>query len=51
LDEDANDKADRIIESLMSYGVDVSKIDTSGYEDIAEMPMDKFRERKRVRPL
>tara|TARA_R110002073_G_scaffold42762_1_gene119383 strand:- start:804 stop:1556 length:753 start_codon:yes stop_codon:yes gene_type:complete len=47
LDEDANDKADRIIESLMSYGVDVSKIDTSGYEDIAEMPMDKFRERKK----
>ena len=47
LDEDASDKADRIIESLMSYGVDVSKIDTSGYEDIAEMPMDKFRERKK----
>ena len=30
----------------MSYGVEVSKIDTSGYEDIAEMPTDKFKERK-----
>ena len=46
LDEDANEKADRIIHKLMSYGVDVSKIDTSGYEDIAEMPSQKFLERK-----
>ena len=46
LDENANEKADRIIHKLMSYGVDVSKIDTSGYEDIAEMPSQKFLERK-----
>ena len=46
LDADANDKADRIIQSLMSYGVEVSKIDTSGYEDIAEMPDSKYEERK-----
>ena len=46
MDADANDKADRIIQSLMSYGVEVSKIDTSGYEDIAEMPASKYEERK-----
>ena len=46
LDEDANEKADRIIKSLMSYGVDVSKINTSGYDDIAEMSDKKFLERK-----
>ena len=47
LDVDANDKADRIIQNLMSYGVEVSKIDTSGYEDIAEMPASKYEERKK----
>jgi DNA primase len=46
LDEDAGAKADKIIWNLMSYGVDVSKIDTSGYEDIAEMSFGKFLERK-----
>jgi len=47
LDEDADMKSNKIIKSLMSYGVEVSKINTSGYEDIAEMPQKMFLERKR----
>jgi len=46
LDEDAEAKTSKIIQSLLSYGVAVSKIDTSGYDDIAEMSSEKFEERK-----
>jgi DNA primase len=47
LDEDAETKTNKIIHSLMSYGVEVSKIDTSGYDDIAEMSPEVFEERKK----
>lgn len=38
LDDDAEKKSMRIIESLISHGIEVYKVDTSGFEDIAEMP-------------
>jgi len=31
---------------LLNYGVEVYKIDTSGYEDVAEMGREEFTRRK-----
>ena len=47
LDPDATEKEHRIIETLLRYDVEVHKIDVSGYEDVAEMPIEVFRERKK----
>jgi DNA primase len=47
LDPDAAEKEHRIIETLLRYDVEVHKIDVSGYEDVAEMPIEIFRERKK----
>jgi DNA primase len=46
LDHDAEKKALNIIKSLISYGVEVYKINTSGYEDVAEMPKEQFETNK-----
>ena len=46
LDQDAEKKALNIVNALISYGVEVYKIDTSGYEDVGEMAKEKFKERK-----
>ena len=46
LDHDAEKKALNIIKSLISYGVEVYKISTSGYEDIAEMSKEEFETNK-----
>ena len=46
LDQDAEKKALSIVNALISYGVEVYKIDTSGYEDVGEMAKEKFKERK-----
>ena len=46
LDHDAEKKALNIVNALVSYGVEVYKIDTSGYEDVGEMTKEQFRKRK-----
>lgn len=46
LDQDASSKSSKIVQNLMKYGVEVHTLDTSGYEDVAEMPEDVLRERK-----
>tara|TARA_R110002110_G_scaffold181759_3_gene388161 strand:+ start:286 stop:1215 length:930 start_codon:yes stop_codon:yes gene_type:complete len=45
LDEDAEKKERRIINLFLSYGINVMKIDTSGYEDIATMPKQEIKNR------
>ena len=46
LDQDADKKAAQIAQNLMKYGVQTYSIDTTGYEDIAEMPRDVLQQRK-----
>tara|TARA_R110000851_G_scaffold161427_6_gene305111 strand:+ start:787 stop:1716 length:930 start_codon:yes stop_codon:yes gene_type:complete len=45
LDEDAKNKEQKIIKLFLSYGIDVMKVDTSGYEDIATMPKQEIKNR------
>ena len=45
LDEDAHKKEKKIIQLFLNYGIDVKKVDTSGYEDIAAMPKEVVEER------
>ena len=51
LDHDAEKKALNIINTLISHGVEVYKIDTSGYEDVGSMTKEEFENRKRNAPL
>ena len=46
LDSDAQKKEDRIIKLLLKYGIEVYKVDTSGYEDVGVMPKELFNKRK-----
>jgi DNA primase len=46
LDSDAKKKQTRIIENLLKDNIKVNVVDTSGYEDIAEMPQAVYNERK-----
>jgi len=46
LDADAEKKETKIINLFLKYGIEVYKIDTSGYEDVAAMPYYRFAERK-----
>ena len=46
LDPDAIKKEQRIIKMFLNYGVELYKIDTVGYEDIAEMGREEFIRRK-----
>jgi DNA primase len=46
LDPDAAHKERRIIETLLSYDIELYKIDVCGYEDVGAMPKEIFRERK-----
>ena len=39
-------KERKIIKTLLEYDVELYKIDTTGYEDVAEMPREVFRKRK-----
>ena len=48
LDSDAKAKEDKIIKLLLSYGVDVYRIDTSGFGDIGEMDKETFQARKKT---
>ena len=47
LDNDAKKKENRIINDLLKYDVEVYKIDTSGYDDVGEMPKEVFETRKK----
>ena len=47
LDPDAMAKEHKIIETLLRYDVELYKIDIGGYEDVAEMPIEIFKERKK----
>jgi len=46
MDDDAKDKARKVTQNLMKYGVEVYSLNTSGYEDVAEMPRDILSQRK-----
>ena len=46
LDQDVAAKERKIIKTLLEYDVELYKIDTTGYEDVAEMPREVFRNRK-----
>ena len=46
LDVDADNKSKKIIKDLLNYGIEVYKIDTSGFEDIGSMSKDEFMKRK-----
>tara|TARA_R110002074_G_scaffold283783_3_gene455407 strand:+ start:2016 stop:2957 length:942 start_codon:yes stop_codon:yes gene_type:complete len=51
LDADAKKKELEIIKLLLKYDIEVYKVDTSGYDDIAEMSKSVFRERKQTATL
>lgn len=46
LDQDAQQKEQRIIKNFINYGVEVYKIDTSGYDDVGSMTKEVFKKRK-----
>ncbi len=46
LDVDADRKSKKIIKDLLNYGIEVYKIDTSGFEDIGSMSKEEFLKRK-----
>ena len=46
LDIDAENKSKRIIKDLLNYGIEIYKIDTSGYDDIGSMTKEEFLKRK-----
>jgi hypothetical protein len=46
LDDDAKSKELRIIKKLLTFDLEVYKIDTSGFEDVGSMPKDTFLSRK-----
>jgi DNA primase len=51
LDPDAEEKENKIIESLLKYGIEVYKIDVSPYKDVGEMPKQEFQKRKKQAQL
>ena len=48
LDEDAKKKESKIGRILSSYGVDVYRVDTSGFGDVGEMDQETFQARKKT---
>ena len=48
LDADARAKEDKISQLFISYGMDVYRIDTSGFGDIGEMDKETFQARKKI---
>ena len=46
LDKDAEKKAVFLIKKLLEYEIEIYKIDTSGYEDVGDMPRRVFDQRK-----
>jgi len=48
LDHDAEKKSMRIIKKLLEYGIEVFKVDTSGFKDVGEMSKKQFNDRKQI---
>lgn len=48
LDPDAKKKETRILKKLLEYGVEVYKVDVSGYEDVGSMTPEEFQRRKEI---
>tara|TARA_Y100001938_G_scaffold150727_1_gene243074 strand:+ start:704 stop:1615 length:912 start_codon:yes stop_codon:yes gene_type:complete len=48
LDEDAKLKEQKISKLFMSYGMDVYRVDTSGFGDVGEMDQETFQIRKKT---
>lgn len=46
LDPDAEKKSMKLIKNLMLYGIEVYKIDVSGFKDVGEMSKEQFEQRK-----
>ena len=46
LDKDAEKKSKKIISKLLSYGIEIYKIDTSGLDDVGVMTKEEFVTRK-----
>ena len=46
LDPDAEKKAMKLIKNLLLYGIEVYKIDVSGFKDVGEMSKEQFKKRK-----
>ena len=46
LDYDADNKAIKIVKKLLKYGIEVYKVDTTGYKDVGEMTKEQFNLRK-----
>ena len=46
LDSDAERKSIEVIKELLRYGLEVHKVDTSGYADVGEMSKETFQQRK-----
>jgi hypothetical protein len=46
LDADAAKKEARIINQFLKYGVELYKVDTTGFEDVGEMTCEEFTRRK-----
>jgi len=46
LDQDAQQKENKIIKTLLQYDIELYKIDVSGYEDVGEMSKEEFSKRK-----
>lgn len=51
LDPDAERKAMRLIKSLLLYGIEVYKVNISGYKDVGEMTRQEFLKRKKEASL
>lgn len=51
LDPDAEKKAMNLIKKLLLYGVEVYKVDVSGYNDVGEMTKAQFEQRKKEAKL
>ncbi|NQY74091.1 MAG: hypothetical protein HRT90_04940 [Candidatus Margulisbacteria bacterium] len=48
LDSDAEAKEDKISKLLLSYGVDIYRVDSSGFGDVGEMDKEAFQARKKT---
>ena len=51
LDHDAQKKEVAIAKSLLSYGINVYKINTKGYQDVGVMPRNIYHSRKKKAKL
>jgi len=51
LDADAEKKTIKIIKNMLSYGIEVFKIDVSGFEDVGCMTKEEFNSRKQKAKL